>query len=287
MACQLVGTGNETVETAARAVSSHPVGDATEAGRRRGAVVPSPVFVAFAAAAAGGGALAWRSDFTSTAGRLGVFVMVVAGWVVSLSLHEFAHAYTAYRAGDRTAADAGYLTLNPFRYTHPVLSIVLPLLAVVQGGIGLPGGAVQLNHGRFASRAWRSAVSAAGPATNVVVAGAVLWVVRAQHHPDAHPAFWAGLAFFAFLQVSVAVLNLLPVPGLDGWSVWEPYVRADTAARAERVKPYGLLGVFMVLSWIQPVNTAFFDVVDRITTAAGVHPVVWQTGEYLFRFWQR
>ena len=50
-----------------------------------------------------------------------------AGWLVSLCLHEYAHALVAYRAGDLGVAERGYLTLNPLKYTHPLLSIVLPV----------------------------------------------------------------------------------------------------------------------------------------------------------------
>ena len=56
-----------------------------------------------------------------------VFVFVIAGWVVSLCLHEFGHAFTAWKFGDRDIALRGYLDLDPRRYSHPVLSIVLPI----------------------------------------------------------------------------------------------------------------------------------------------------------------
>ena len=69
---------------------------------RRSPVLPSPVFVAVLAVAGVGGALAWTAeDVTSVAARLGVFVLVLAGWIASVCLHEFGHAYTAFRAGDR------------------------------------------------------------------------------------------------------------------------------------------------------------------------------------------
>ena len=62
-----------------------------------------------------------------------MLLFVVAGWLVSLSLHEYAHALVAYRAGDRGVAERGYLTLNPLKYTHPVLSIVLPVVFLLLG----------------------------------------------------------------------------------------------------------------------------------------------------------
>ncbi len=98
-------------------------------GKRRGAVRPSPLFLAFVALTAVGGALAWsETGFGSRFGDFGVLLFVLGGWIVSVCFHEFAHAYAAYRAGDRSVEAAGYLTLNPFKYAHPVLSILLAAL---------------------------------------------------------------------------------------------------------------------------------------------------------------
>src|SRR5215469_9621500 len=77
--------------------------------------------------------------------RYMVFPFVLAGWLVSLCLHEYGHAIMAYRYGDFSVAGRGYLTLNPLRYTDPQFSIIFPLLILALGGIGLPGGAVYLN----------------------------------------------------------------------------------------------------------------------------------------------
>ena len=77
--------------------------------RRRGLVRPSPLFLIFVALTVLGGALAWtQSEPGSRLGDLAVFVFVLAGWIVSVCLHEFAHAFTAYRAGDRSVEAAGY-----------------------------------------------------------------------------------------------------------------------------------------------------------------------------------
>src|ERR1700722_6329626 len=97
------------------------------------AVRPSPVFLAVIAVAAVGGVLSWNDSLSLQLGQFGVFLLVAGGWVVSLCLHEFAHAYAAYRAGDREVEAAGYLTLNPFKYAHPVLSILLPLIFIAEG----------------------------------------------------------------------------------------------------------------------------------------------------------
>jgi len=70
------------------------------------------------------------------------FVIIFFGWIFSLCLHEFSHALVAYYGGDTTVKDKGYLTFNPLKYTHPFLSLILPLIILLMGGIGLPGGAV-------------------------------------------------------------------------------------------------------------------------------------------------
>ncbi len=81
---------------------------------------PSPVFLGLVALWVTGGAMAWYEYGSPT---FNVILFVLAGWLVSLSLHEYAHALYAFHSGDRAVADRGYLTLNPLKYTHPVLSI--------------------------------------------------------------------------------------------------------------------------------------------------------------------
>lgn len=254
--------------------------------RRPRAVRPSPIFLAFIAATVAGGALAWsQNDAQSRVGDFGVFVMVLGGWVVSLCVHEFGHAYAAFRAGDRDVEAAGYLTLNPFKYAHPLLSIVLPLLFIVQGGIGLPGGAVYLHPHSFRSRAMQSLAAAAGPAANVVFAGALLLLVESQVD-STHPRFWAGVAFLGFLQVTAAVLNLLPVPGLDGWSIIEPYLSPETVRGAEPIKPWGMIGVIVLLQ-LDQVRRTFFDVVLWFYDLSGTPRIFYEVGHTLFRFWRQ
>ncbi|MER5838362.1 ATP-binding protein, partial [Streptomyces sp. NPDC002130] len=204
------------------------VGQAAVIGARiESAVRPSPVFLGVVAIAVIAGVVAWNSTWGSIAGRAGVFVLVVAGWVVTLCLHEFAHAYLAWRHGDTDVEARGYLTLNPLKYSHPMLSIGLPVLFIALGGIGLPGGAVYLRTGMFPPKV-QARISLAGPFTNAVAAVILLVVIRTYGSAAEHLTFWAGLSFLAFLQVMATVLNLLPVPGLDGYNALEPYLASNT-----------------------------------------------------------
>src|SRR5207244_16785 len=86
----------------------------------------------------------------------------------SRCIHEFGHAFVAYLGGDRSVAGAGYLKLNPLRYTNVTMSLVLPIIFLLLGGIALPGGAVYINHSALRSEVWSSAVSIAGPVGTVL-----------------------------------------------------------------------------------------------------------------------
>jgi Zn-dependent protease len=252
--------------------------------RRRGLVRPSPLFLAFVALAVLGGVLAWvEEEPSSRLGDVGVFLLVLAGWVVSVCFHEFAHAYTAYRAGDRSVEAAGYLSLNPFKYAHPLLSIVLPLFFIIQGGIGLPGGAVYLHPHDFRNRRTQSLAAALGPAVNAVFAVVLLLLARS-HTDGEHARFWYGLAFLGFLQITAAVLNLLPIPGLDGWAIIEPYLDPHTQQGAEKIKPWGMIGVIVLLQF-QSVRDAFFDIVYGLYDLTGAERAMVFFGQEFFKFW--
>ena len=169
----------------------------------------------------------------------------MSGWLVSLCLHEYAHARgRPTAAGDRDVADRGYLTLNPLKYTHPLLSIVLPVVVVLLGGIGLPGGAVWVDRTPSAAGCGTRLISLAGPATNVLFT--LVLVVPfvgcgvGTSTSGGPVEFWAGLALLAFLQLTASVLNLLPVPGLDGGNMIQPWLQPAVAADVRPVRPVRL-----------------------------------------------
>ncbi|MEN8655375.1 site-2 protease family protein [Streptomyces sp. 21So2-11] len=243
----------------------------------------SPVFLGIVAVMAVSGWAVW-TEFSVSVG-FAAFLFVTSAWIVSLCLHEYAHARTALHSGDISIGAKGYLTLNPLKYTHALLSIVLPVLFVIMGGIGLPGGAVFIERGRIQGRWKHSLISAAGPLTNVlfaVVCTAPFWLGALDGVPN---VFRYALGFLALLQVTAAILNFLPVPGLDGYGVIEPWLSYKIRRQVEPLAPFGLLLVFGVL-WIPGVNHIFFDAVDAILRGLGVTD--WDTywGQQFYRFWQ-
>jgi Zn-dependent protease len=253
---------------------------------RRTAVRPSPVFLGIVAVFVVTGALIWNAgQDISKPTRLAVFGFVLAGWVVSLCLHEFGHAFFAWRSGDHGIATRGYLTLNPLKYVNVGLSIVLPLLFVLAGGIGMPGGAVYVDRGAINGRLKNSLISAAGPLANVLFA-VILAVLVSNATGSEHAVFWTAMSYLAFLQVTAAILNLLPVPGLDGFGIWEPFLPRDWVAKAAQVGGYGFMALFLLL-WIPAVNTQFFDGIFHITSALGLHDGDISNGQLLFQFWRQ
>ncbi|MEV6741954.1 site-2 protease family protein [Streptomyces sp. NPDC051104] len=255
----------------------------TTAAARRSDRRISPVFVGILAVTAVAGWATW-SGFAEQPG-VAVFLFVTAAWVVSLCLHEYAHARTALHSGDISVGAKGYLTLNPLKYTHALLSIVLPVVFVIMGGIGLPGGAVFIERGRIRGRWRHSLVSAAGPLTNVVFAAlltAPFWLGALDGVPR---DFRFALAFLALLEVSATILNFLPVPGLDGYGILEPWLPYSVRRQVEPFAPFGLLFVFALL-WVPSVNNAFFDVIDTILSGLGIGDFDRYCGQELYRFWQ-
>lgn len=253
--------------------------------RVKDSVRPSPIFLALIAVTAVGGVLAWLAGATvKPLSYAGVFVFVVAGWLVSLCLHEFGHAATAWRFGDHDEAVRGYLTLDPRRYSNPALSLLLPMIFIALGGIGLPGAAVYLRTW-FMTPARRTVVSLAGPAANLVLAVLLLTVIRFFFDAD-HAVLWAGVAFLGFLQIMAVVLNLLPIPGLDGYDALEPHLSPETRRAVAPFKQYGVfLLLFLLLA--PGLNRWLFEFVSWLFGFSGVPYLLANIGNHLTRFWSQ
>ena len=212
------------------------------------------------------------------------FVVVFAGWVFSLCLHEFMHAFVAYQGGDYTVKDKGYLTFNPLKYTHPVYSLLMPILFLLAGGIGLPGGAVYIERWRLRGPRWETAVSLAGPLSNAFLALTLGLILR--FTPVANSIFGPGLAFLAWLQVSAVVLNLLPVPPFDGFGAIEPHLPYEWRVKLARTQGAFAIIVFLVLWYVPFVNRGFWWLVSWLAHLVGIPLDVASLGFGQFLFWR-
>jgi Zn-dependent protease len=225
----------------------------------------------------------WQGDSRLVGPATLAFVLV--GWVFSLCLHEFTHAATAVLAGDDSESTRRYLSFNPLHYVHPLLSIVMPLAFVLFGGIGLPGGAVYLRRDLVRSRAWQSAISLAAPLMNLLLVFLLALPLRFGLL-NGHLALAAAMAFLALFEAMAGLLNLLPIPPLDGFGAiayWLP----------ERIRVAGYKAgfitiplLFLLLWYVKPVNEALGNGIIGLLSAWGIDPLLVLLGQLNMFFWQ-
>lgn len=212
------------------------------------------------------------------------FIVVIVGWIISLCLHEFSHAVVAYYGGDTSVRDKGYLTFNPLKYTHPVYSIILPVIFLLLGGIGLPGGAVYIETWRLRSKRWESAVSLAGPASNLLLA--VLLAIVLNVAPISKTGIWPGLSFLALMQISAMVLNLIPVPPFDGYRALAPFLNQQVRFNVDRYGNIIMLVMFAALWYVPFVNNFFWLTVGWISLRMHIPVSLALQGLSQFQFWR-
>ncbi len=142
-------------------------------------------------------------------------------FLLSLTVHEFSHALTAYWGGDRTAAYQGRLTLNPIAHIDPIGTIILPLLAIFSNVPFLFGWAkpVPVQEENFRRPGWGMIVAIAGPASNfllvlLTVLLLKIWkIIVPGHLPDAAATI---IGYMIIINIVLMVFNMIPIPPLDG-----------------------------------------------------------------------
>jgi Zn-dependent protease len=194
--------------------------------------------------------------------------------VVSVVIHEMAHAYAANYLGDPTARLQGRLSPNPLVHLDPLMSIILPGLLVLSGSPILFGAAkpVPYNPYNFTNQKWGEAlVAAAGPASNIALAiiFAVLIRLNEQLHLMSETfVFLAGTAIV--INIFLALLNLLPIPPLDGSKIFPRFLPFPLRMQYERFRSFfesnpflgfGLVIVLFVIFLGRPLlNLTYFIV---------------------------
>ncbi len=209
-----------------------------------------------------------------------VSAIVVIGWILSLCFHEYGHGLVAYIGGDSSIKEKGYLSFNPFVYTNVGLSIVLPAVIVLFGGVGLPGAAVLVNNASLRGRHWQSLVSLAGPLFSLIFTAALIAFIRL--NPPLPLEWLAGCSYLAVLEIVVIIFNFLPVPGLDGFGVIEPFLPLSIQEGCINLQRYGIL-VLLVIIWTVPfANDFLWGSAFQIAFALGLEPYSVRMGLDLF-----
>lgn len=227
----------------------------------------SPIFISLVLFTIAMAAFLWLGIGNNP--RAFLIAFIIGGWIISVALHEFGHAITAFWGGDESVEDKGYLTLNPLKYSNPVLSVIIPVMMLLLGGIGFPGGAVYINIFALRKPKYRSLVSAAGPLANLLVA--ILLAIPFANFPFffffiyAPQKFLMALAFLAFLQITSIIINLLPIPGLDGFGILEPFLPREIVGIASFIRPFGFLILYLFVFIDSPISNMFWQSIWAIT----------------------
>lgn len=214
------------------------------------------------------------------------FLFVVSGWIVALAVHEFGHAFVAWKAGDHTVATRGYLTFNPLLYADVATSIVLPVIVLVIGGVALPGGAVYLRPDLMRSPLWRSAASLAGPAGTLIVLAALAGLMALAGAMDWTGPLWPAVALLALFQAMALVFNLLPVPGLDGYGVIRPFLPPGVQTALAPVERFAIFALIAVVLFLPGASEALFKTAVSLTSLAGIDTRFIAQGWLEFHFWE-
>jgi Zn-dependent protease len=206
-------------------------------------------------------------------------VLVVIG---AITVHESAHAWSADRLGDPTARHAGRMTLNPIPHIDPVGTILVPVLLTVTTGTAFGWAKpVPINPHNFRHRRIGMMLSAlAGPGSNLLAAVAfgVAWQIGMVAADAGGPALVEAAAlptsplglmigFFeiaAFVNVFLAVFNLIPIPPLDGSRVVPVFLPEGLAHRWDELERYGFL-FFFLLVFVVP-SAIGFDPIGLVFT---------------------
>jgi Zn-dependent protease len=172
--------------------------------------------------------------------------VVIVCLLVSITVHEFMHAYAGYRLGDETAFESGRVSFNPLHHIDPVMTVLLPAVtlllfhAPILAAKPVPFDPRQVRYGEYGA----ALLALAGPLSNLAMAFVAALLLR---------SFYFGafldqaLSFFVELNVALFVFNMIPIPPLDGSRVLYAFAPEPLQDLLRQIEPFGFFIVFALV----------------------------------------
>jgi len=188
----------------------------------------------------------------------------------AITVHEVAHGWVALKFGDRTAQMMGRLTLNPFKHIDPIGTVLVPALLLLFGGFvfgwAKPVPVTYQNlHNPKKDMAW---VAIAGPTANLIMA--TIWALAAKigffliqsEVAIGQPLMFMGIAG-VLINAMLMMLNILPIPPLDGSRVLSSWLPGPMAYKYSRIEPYGFF-ILLGLLYFGILNTILWPLISAL-----------------------
>lgn len=189
---------------------------------------------------------------------INTLTLALPGFLLAISFHEFGHGWMAKRFGDDTAERIGRLTLNPVSHIDLVGTVIFPMVGIMIGGV--PFGwakPVPVDVRRFKNMKsgifW---VSFAGPGANLIlmILSAFIFGITYAYVPatfSLKTQFMDMLQYSVFINILLAVFNLIPFPPLDGSKMVSAYLDYNSARKYEELQRFSF--VFILILWFTPI----------------------------------
>jgi len=179
---------------------------------------------------------------------IGNVLTVLICLVVSITVHEFMHAYVGFRLGDTTAMERGRVSFNPLHHIDPIMTVLLPLITIVLfhfpflAAKPVPFNPYRVKYGEYGA----ALLAIAGPLSNLVLAFAGALLLRSV----ALSLFLQNaLVFFVQLNVALFIFNSVPIPPLDGSRVLYAFAPEPVQELMRQIEPYGFFLIFVLIFW--------------------------------------